>query len=75
MSYLWHLHVLSMAVACAIYGSCMSYLWHLHVLSMAVTCAINGSYGGNLATWQAVSIIIIFFFKFYKLKYCFPARA
>ena len=55
MSYLWLLHVLSMAVTCAIYGSYMCYLWHLHVLSMAVT-------GGNLATWQAVSIIIIFFF-------------
>ena len=40
----------------------MCYLWHLHVLSMAVTCAIYSSYGGNLATWQAVSIIIIFLF-------------
>ena len=53
----------------------MSYLWLLHVLSMALTCAIYGSYGGNLATWQAVSVIIIFFFWFYKLKYRFPARA
>ena len=42
MGYLCDLHVLSMALACAIYGSYMSYLWHLHVLSMAVT----------VATWQ-----------------------
>ncbi len=42
MSYLWLLHVLSMALTCAIYGSYMSYLWLLHVLSMAVT----------EATWQ-----------------------
>ena len=42
MSYLWLLHVLSMAVTCAIYGSYMCYLWHLHVLSVAVTGA----------TWQ-----------------------
>ena len=47
MSYLWLLHVLSMAVTCAIYGSYMCYLWHLHVLSMALTCAIYGSYGGQ----------------------------
>ena len=53
----------------------MCYLWLLHELSMAVTGAICGSYGGNLATWQAVSIIIIFLFWFYKLKYRFPARA
>ena len=75
MSYLWLLHELSMALTCAIYGSYMSYLWLLHELSMALTCAIYGSYGGNLATWQAVSVIIIFLFWFYKLKYCFPARA
>ena len=62
MSYLWLLHELSVALTCAIYGSYMSYLWLLHVLSMALTCAIRGSYGGNLATWQAVSVIIIFFF-------------
>lgn len=62
MSYLWQLHELSMALACAIYGTYMSYPWHLHVLSMALTCAIYGSYVGNLATWQAVSIIIIFLF-------------
>ena len=47
MSYLWHLHVLSMAVACAIYGSYMSYPWRLHELSVVVTCAIYGSYGGQ----------------------------
>ena len=58
-----------------VYGILMGYLWGLHELSMALTCAIYGSYGGNLATWQAVSVIIIFLFWFYKLKYCFPARA
>ena len=40
MSYLWLLHVLSVALTCAIYGSYMSYLWLFHVLSMAVTEAI-----------------------------------
>ena len=68
MGYLWGFKEISVALTCAIYGSYMCYLWHLHVLSVAVT-------GGNLATWQAVSIIIIFFFWFYKLKYRFPARA
>ena len=62
MGYLWGLHELSMALTCAIYGTYMCYLWFLHELSMALTCAIYGSYGGNLATWQAVSVIIIFFF-------------
>lgn len=52
---IYHFKGLSMALTLAICGTYIGYLWHLHGLSVAVT-------GGNLATWQVVSVIIIFLF-------------